>query len=535
MTWRWSSAAWCGPGRAPAMRSCAATSRVDGKLAARPATTVHARRRHRARRSGQRLCLARQPEDDRGARPLRLFGQGAWSRSTSALRPAASPQVLLERGAAKVFAIDVGHGQLDPELAADPRVVCAKASTRATSRPTTSASRPGAIVADVSFISLRLVLPPVLALAGARCLGHLPGQAAVRGRPRGARQGRHRARSRRSPSARPPTSPAWLETRHGLARRRHHPVADRGRRRQPRVPAGRPPWLRRSTIAELGHAGDGIAETAEGQRSSCPSPCRARPSPSSATRHTRAGSSRSSRRAPTRVRAALPPLRRLRRLRAAAHGRCRLSRLEAGDRAAARSAAPASTQTSSRWSPRAPGTRRRAVFSAVHTTRGLILGFHRRGRARDRRRSRNARSSPGDIVAALPSSARSRQSRGAQAQAGADHGSHRRQRPRHRHRRRRAGGSQRSWMRSAASPREQPIARLTVDGTDAFANRPPGDRRRVAPLCCRRRAASSRPRPRPKRRWPKRSLAHVGDASAGRRSLLPASARSLSGSHGTRR
>jgi 23S rRNA (cytidine1920-2'-O)/16S rRNA (cytidine1409-2'-O)-methyltransferase len=73
--------------------------------------------------------------------------------------------VLLARGAAKVIAVDVGHGQLDARLAADPRVrslegVDARALTAAT-----LGERPGAIVIDVSFISQRLVAPHVLTLA----------------------------------------------------------------------------------------------------------------------------------------------------------------------------------------------------------------------------------------------------------------------------------------------------------------------------------------------------------------------------------
>ncbi|HEY1865402.1 MAG TPA: TlyA family RNA methyltransferase [Roseiarcus sp.] len=73
--------------------------------------------------------------------------------------------VLLARGAAKVIAVDVGHGQLDPRLKADPRVrslegVDARALTAATLGET-----PDAIVIDVSFISQRLVLPHVLKLA----------------------------------------------------------------------------------------------------------------------------------------------------------------------------------------------------------------------------------------------------------------------------------------------------------------------------------------------------------------------------------
>jgi 23S rRNA (cytidine1920-2'-O)/16S rRNA (cytidine1409-2'-O)-methyltransferase len=73
--------------------------------------------------------------------------------------------VLLARGAAKVIAVDVGHGQLDPRLTADPRV---RSREGLDARALTSemlGERPDAIVIDVSFISQRLVLPAVLKLA----------------------------------------------------------------------------------------------------------------------------------------------------------------------------------------------------------------------------------------------------------------------------------------------------------------------------------------------------------------------------------
>lgn len=82
-------------------------------------------------------------------------------------------QVLLERGAARVFALDVGHGQLDARLAADPRVT---ALERLNARDLTLSHlggvRPDFVVSDVSFISLKLALPPALELAapGARCV-----------------------------------------------------------------------------------------------------------------------------------------------------------------------------------------------------------------------------------------------------------------------------------------------------------------------------------------------------------------------------
>lgn len=82
-------------------------------------------------------------------------------------------QVLLERGAAHVTAIDVGHGQLDAALAADPRVTSLeKLNARELTAAHLVGRRPDFIVSDVSFISLKLALPPALALAapGARCV-----------------------------------------------------------------------------------------------------------------------------------------------------------------------------------------------------------------------------------------------------------------------------------------------------------------------------------------------------------------------------
>lgn len=75
-------------------------------------------------------------------------------------------QVLLERGAAGVVALDVGQGQLDSLVAANPRVASQEGlNARDLGRPHLAGRRIGAIVADLSFISLRLALPPALALA----------------------------------------------------------------------------------------------------------------------------------------------------------------------------------------------------------------------------------------------------------------------------------------------------------------------------------------------------------------------------------
>jgi 23S rRNA (cytidine1920-2'-O)/16S rRNA (cytidine1409-2'-O)-methyltransferase len=70
--------------------------------------------------------------------------------------------LLLQRGASRVVALDVGYGQLHPKLRADPRVLVHE---RVNARSLTRDEVPfdvDLVVADVSFISLRLVLPAAL-------------------------------------------------------------------------------------------------------------------------------------------------------------------------------------------------------------------------------------------------------------------------------------------------------------------------------------------------------------------------------------
>jgi 23S rRNA (cytidine1920-2'-O)/16S rRNA (cytidine1409-2'-O)-methyltransferase len=70
---------------------------------------------------------------------------------------------LLQAGAARVVAIDVGYGQLHPRLRSDPRVVVLE---RVNARSLTELPfEPELVVCDVSFISATKVLPPVLGLA----------------------------------------------------------------------------------------------------------------------------------------------------------------------------------------------------------------------------------------------------------------------------------------------------------------------------------------------------------------------------------
>ncbi len=78
-------------------------------------------------------------------------------------------QVLLERGAGRVAAVDVGHGQLDTSLARDPRVNVLEGTDARDLTADTPDGPVRAIVADVSFISLAKALPAALALAAPGC------------------------------------------------------------------------------------------------------------------------------------------------------------------------------------------------------------------------------------------------------------------------------------------------------------------------------------------------------------------------------
>ncbi len=68
---------------------------------------------------------------------------------------------LLQHGAAHVYSIDAGHGQLDKRLAADPRVTNLEGLNARTLAPEMFSVRPALAVADLSFISLTLVLPAI--------------------------------------------------------------------------------------------------------------------------------------------------------------------------------------------------------------------------------------------------------------------------------------------------------------------------------------------------------------------------------------
>jgi 23S rRNA (cytidine1920-2'-O)/16S rRNA (cytidine1409-2'-O)-methyltransferase len=72
--------------------------------------------------------------------------------------------LLLQRGAAKVYAVDVGYGQLHSKLRSDPRVVVRERENARLLTAEALGERVDLVTGDLSFISLRLVLPAMKAI-----------------------------------------------------------------------------------------------------------------------------------------------------------------------------------------------------------------------------------------------------------------------------------------------------------------------------------------------------------------------------------
>ncbi len=75
---------------------------------------------------------------------------------------------LLQRGAVRVYAVDVGTGQLDQKLRRDPRVIVMEQVNARNLDPRLFEERPTLIVVDVAFISLEKVLPSIFNLCAPR-------------------------------------------------------------------------------------------------------------------------------------------------------------------------------------------------------------------------------------------------------------------------------------------------------------------------------------------------------------------------------
>jgi 23S rRNA (cytidine1920-2'-O)/16S rRNA (cytidine1409-2'-O)-methyltransferase len=137
---------------------------VDGLAAVKPAQVVGATTDLTLIRTGP-AYVSRGAEKLAGG--LAAFGFDPCGRITLDVGSSTGgfTEVLLLGGAAKVYAVDVGRGQLHPRLAADPRVVSLEATD---ARRLNTARVPDlidAVTSDVSFISLTKALPASLALA----------------------------------------------------------------------------------------------------------------------------------------------------------------------------------------------------------------------------------------------------------------------------------------------------------------------------------------------------------------------------------
>lgn len=157
-------AAGLAPSRARAQALIAAgVVRVGGDVASRPAARVP---------PGASLALDGDPDPwvSRGALKLvhALDAFGLDPAGCVALDLGASTggfsQVLLARGAAEVWAVDVGHGQLAAALRADPRLHAIE-GLNVRDLSAAGLPPPDFVVADLAFISLAKALPPALALA----------------------------------------------------------------------------------------------------------------------------------------------------------------------------------------------------------------------------------------------------------------------------------------------------------------------------------------------------------------------------------
>lgn len=73
--------------------------------------------------------------------------------------------VLLRHGASEIIALDVGHGQLDPRIADNPRIIEMSGLNIRDVEPEDLPYRPSFIVSDVSFISLTYVIPVIAKVA----------------------------------------------------------------------------------------------------------------------------------------------------------------------------------------------------------------------------------------------------------------------------------------------------------------------------------------------------------------------------------
>lgn len=143
---------------------------VDGKLAQKPGTEV---------REDAVITIAEDPVPfvsrgglklDKAVSVFELELNGLVAADIGA-STGGFTDCMLQHGAEKVYALDVGYGQLDWKLRCDPRVVVMERTNARNMQPSWFDPLPGFASIDVSFISLRLILEPLyFCLADGACV-----------------------------------------------------------------------------------------------------------------------------------------------------------------------------------------------------------------------------------------------------------------------------------------------------------------------------------------------------------------------------
>ena len=138
---------------------------IDGMPAVKPGTAVAATAALKVIGEAERGWVSRGAHKLIGA--LDAFGIGVEGRRCldAGASTGGFTEVLLDRGAREVVAVDVGYGQLAWSLRSDPRVVVVERTNARELTPDVTGGPVEAIVADLSFISLTTVLPALTGCA----------------------------------------------------------------------------------------------------------------------------------------------------------------------------------------------------------------------------------------------------------------------------------------------------------------------------------------------------------------------------------
>ena len=138
---------------------------IDGMRAAKPATAVAVTARLAVEGPAERTWVSRGAHKLIGALDRFAIDVDGRRCLDAGASTGGFTEVLLDRGAAEVVAVDVGYGQLAWSLRSDPRVSVIERTNVRDLTPEVIGGRADLVVADLSFISLSTVLPALVACA----------------------------------------------------------------------------------------------------------------------------------------------------------------------------------------------------------------------------------------------------------------------------------------------------------------------------------------------------------------------------------